>query len=122
MFLPRLAIPVATLVMALSACVENSSADATTIDVESSDTACDVSVSSAPAGTITFVVSNTGSGVTEFYFLAKDGNSIVGEVENIAPGLSRELTVTVEAGDYVTECEPGNLEEEVGTADFTVTD
>ena len=45
--------------------------------------------------------------------------SIVGEVENIGPGLTRELSVTVASGAYVTACKPGMTGAGI-RADFTV--
>ena len=48
--------------------------------VESTDDACTVSADEAPAGTLTFEVSNQGSDVTEFYLLGQDGLRILGEV------------------------------------------
>ncbi len=95
--------------------------DARSLTVESSDDACDVSAAEAPAGTLTFDVSNTGSQVTEFYLLGEDGLRIVAEVENIGPNLNRELTVRAPAGQYVTACKPGMKGEGI-RADFTVTE
>jgi iron uptake system component EfeO len=95
--------------------------DARALSVESSDDACDVSAPEAPAGTLTFDVSNTGSQVTEFYLLGEDGLRIVAEVENIGPNLNRELTVKAPAGQYVTACKPGMTGEGI-RADFTVTE
>jgi iron uptake system component EfeO len=76
------------------------------IKVTSSDDACDLSTTSVAAGTLTFEVKNTGSAVTEFYLYAEDGKRVVGEVENIGPGLTRELVVTADPGTYVTACKP----------------
>jgi iron uptake system component EfeO len=59
--------------------------------------------------------------VTEFYLLASDGLRIVGEVENIAPGASRTLTVVAQPGDYFTLCKPGMVGDGVGRTGFTVT-
>ena len=53
-----------------------------------------MSAAEAPAGTLTFDVTNTGDQVTEFYLLGEDGLRIVAEVENIGPSISRALTVT----------------------------
>ena len=53
--------------------------------VSSTDSACDVSATEAPAGTLTFDVTNAGTQVTEFYLLGEDGLRIVAEVENIGP-------------------------------------
>jgi iron uptake system component EfeO len=95
--------------------------DPRALTVESSDDACDLSASEAPAGTLTFDVANTGSQVTEFYLLGEDGLRIVAEVENIGPDLNRELTVNAPAGSYVTACKPGMKGEGI-RADFTVTE
>lgn len=89
------------------------------IMVTSTDEACEVSADEAPAGPVSFVVTNEGTKVTEFYVYA-EGGRVMGEVENIAPGLSRELRVELAAGTYQTACKPGT----VGTgirAGFTVT-
>ena len=95
--------------------------DPRALAVESSDDACDLSASEAPAGTLTFDVANSGSQVTEFYLLGEDGLRIVAEVENIGPNLNRELTVNAPAGSYVTACKPG-LKGEGIRSDFTVTE
>ena len=77
------------------------------IAVDAGDKACKVARTNADAGTLTFEVTNTGSRVTEFYLYA-EGDRIMGEVENITPGLTRRLIVEVsEAGDYQTACKPG---------------
>ncbi|KAB1910563.1 iron uptake system protein EfeO, partial [Micromonospora sp. AMSO31t] len=55
---------------------------------------------------VTFKVTNSGSKVNEFYVYAA-GDRVMGEVENIAPGLSRELRVELPAGTYETACKPG---------------
>ena len=58
-------------------------------------------------GPTTFKVTNEGSGdVSEFEVLS--GNRIIGEVENIAPGLSGEFSLTLKAGDYTTACPGGS--------------
>ena len=112
----------------LAACTENADGkDAAdggnprSLSVESTDTECKVSASSAPAGTLTFDVTNTGSQVTEFYLLGEDGLRIVSEVENIGPSLNREMTVNAPAGKYFTACKPGMTGEGI-RADFTVTE
>ncbi|MFT4219180.1 MAG: peptidase M75 family protein [Microbacterium sp.] len=107
---------------ALAGCVANtptSTDDA--LAVTSTDSACDVSAATAASGTLAFDVTNSGSQVTEFYLLASDGLRIVGEVENIAPGASRTLTVLAQPGDYFTLCKPGMIGEGVGRAGFSVT-
>ena len=90
------------------------------ITVQAADTACQVSTGEAPAGTITFNITNGGSKVTEFY-LYGTGDRILGEVENIGPGLSRQLIVEVpDGGTYTTACKPGMIGDGI-RAPFTVT-
>jgi iron uptake system component EfeO len=93
-------------------------AASTTVAVESSDTECLLDASSAPEGTVTFSVRNTGTAVTELYVLRADG-SIVDEVEDIGPGLSRDLQADLSVGDYVVRCEPGMSGNEIDV-DFVV--
>ncbi len=94
---------------------------ATKITVDSSDDACKLSATKAPSGNIIFSVTNSGNRVTEFELLSEDGSSIIGEVENIGPGLSRDLVLRADAGTYETACIPGQSGEGV-RAPFTVTD
>ena len=94
--------------------------DARAISVTSTDDGCELSATEAPAGTLTFDVTNDGSQVTEFYLLGEDGLRIVGEVENIGPQLNRELVVNAPEGGYVTACKPGMKGEGI-RADFSVT-
>lgn len=89
------------------------------ISVDAADAGCDVSTRQAPAGTITFNVTNSGDKVTEFY-LYGTGDRILGEVENIGPGLSRRLIVEVpDGGTYTTACKPGMVGDGI-RAPFTV--
>ena len=104
--MPAAAIP-AIAVLALSACTPNSSDDSATVAVTITDDACTLSASSAPAGHAVFAVTNSGTRVAEFYVYASDGTKIVAEVENVGPGLTRDLVVTLDAGTYVTSCDPG---------------
>ncbi|OZM83859.1 iron uptake system protein EfeO [Pseudonocardia sp. MH-G8] len=90
------------------------------IAVTAGDTSCEVAAADAPAGTITFAVRNTGSKITEFY-LYGTGDRIMGEVENIGPGLTRELIVEVpDGGTYTTACKPGMVGDGI-RAPFAVT-
>ncbi|SEB28593.1 iron uptake system component EfeO [Nocardioides exalbidus] len=127
-----LAAPVTVLLLAspfLSACTENAdsastggdTSDPRALTVDSSADACTLSASEAPAGTLTFDVTNSGDQVTEFYLLGEDGLRIVAEVENVGPSISRALTVNAPAGQYFTACKPGMTGEGI-RADFTVTE
>lgn len=94
----------------LTACSDSDKGDSATaggpVVVKASDTACEVGSTDLGAGTATFKITNSGAKVTEFYVYA-DGDRVMGEVENIAPGLSRELHVELPAGTYQTACKPG---------------
>lgn len=92
-----------------------------TITVSATDDSCSLSADSAPSGKLVFSVTNDGDEVTEFYLYREDGKTIAGEVENIGPGLSRELVVNADPGDYVTACKPGMKGDGI-RGDFTVTD
>lgn len=118
--------------LALTACTDNTASTSSgggtqagagqgTLTVTSTDTECQVSASEAPSGTLKFAVTNAGSKVTEFYLLAEDGLRIVAEVENIGPGLSRDLVLKAAPGTYKTACKPGMVGDGI-RHDFTVTD
>ncbi len=92
-----------------------------TINVDSSADACELTSTKAPSGNVVFKVKNTGDEVTEFYLYAEDGLRIIGEIENVGPGLSRDLVVRAAPGDYVAACKPGMVGKGIRT-DFTVTD
>ncbi|MCB2411583.1 EfeM/EfeO family lipoprotein [Demequina sp. TTPB684] len=108
-------------VVALAGCVPNAPSGADSVTVTATDDGCTLSSSEAPAGTLVFSVENEGSAATEFYLLASDGSSIVSEVENIGPGLTRDLTVQVAAGGYFTSCRESDNADAVPVA-FTVTE
>jgi iron uptake system component EfeO len=100
----------------LAGCTENTptgstgaaaSANPRVLTVQATDTECKLSATNAPSGTLTFAVTNGGTKVTEFYLYGENGKRIAGEVENIGPGITRELVLKVEAGNYLTACKPG---------------
>ncbi|WP_030456888.1 iron uptake system protein EfeO [Herbidospora cretacea] len=89
------------------------------VTVTASDTACEVGVTELAAGTSTFAITNGGSKVTEFYVYAP-GDRVMAEVENIVPGLTRELIAELPAGTYETACKPGMVGKGIRNA-LTVT-
>ncbi|WP_327046109.1 EfeM/EfeO family lipoprotein [Microbispora sp. NBC_01189] len=106
---------VATMALAgLTACSSSGSGAATeataagsgAIAVAATDTECKVTKSDLAAGTSTFAITNSGTKVTEFYVYAP-GDRVMGEVENIVPGLTREVVMELPAGMYETACKPG---------------
>lgn len=109
---------VAVAVLGLAACSSGKD-EATPVSVTSGVNTCDVAPTTAKAGTVVFSVQNTGSGTTEFYLYGA-GDTIVGEVEDIGPGVSRDLVVEVQPGTYTTACKSGDDEQGIRAA-FTVT-
>jgi iron uptake system component EfeO len=114
----------------LAGCTDNSpsgtsgataSANPRILTVQANDSECKLSSTSAPSGTLTFAVTNGGAKVTEFYLYGEDGERIVGEVENIGPGITRELVMKVEPGSYITACKPGMAGDGI-RAPFSVSD
>jgi iron uptake system component EfeO len=92
-----------------------SSTDPTAIAVSATDSTCELDATELAAGTHEFTVTNAGSSVTEFYVYAQ-GDRIMGEVENIAPGVARTLLIELPAGDYQTACKPGMVGDGIRTA------
>jgi iron uptake system component EfeO len=90
------------------------------ITVAASDSTCELSGTEAGTGPSTFVVTNNGTKVTEFY-VYDEGERVMGEVENISPGLQRKLIVNLsEPGTYQTSCRPGMIGDGI-RSDFEVT-
>jgi iron uptake system component EfeO len=75
------------------------------------DAGCEPTQASAPAGPINFKVENGGT--TKYSELeVLDGETILGERENITEGLSGSFSLTLEEGEYTVRCkeEPGEGE------------
>ena len=110
------ALPVVTvaLLLALTGCGSSSNGSSSTeqkATVKAGDSTCELSKTDFEAGKVELEVTNTGKDVTEVYVYGKgDSGSfdkVVGEVENIAPGATRDLDVSVGGGDYEVACKPG---------------
>ena len=83
------------------------------LEVSIGDAGCDPAAIETRSGPVTFRVSATGGGrVTEFEVMK--GDRILGEAENIAPGLRKEFSLTLQPGDYTTYC-PNGTSSERGT-------
>jgi iron uptake system component EfeO len=80
-----------------------SSASATKVRIEFTDNGCTPSPASIGAGALSFTVANKGANrVTEAEIL-QDGR-ILGEKENLTPGLSGQFSLRLEPGQYVVYC------------------
>lgn len=94
--------------------------DAPVFTVTADDSTCDVDSYDATTGNNNFEVTNNGKKITEFYVYT-DGGRVVGEVENIGPGATRKLLVSIpEAGTYQATCKPGMVGEGI-SHDLNVT-
>jgi plastocyanin len=98
------------LVGLLAACAGGSSASsgpATAVPsgvvaVEAKEYAFTPSTITVPAGSVTFSIRNVGSQEHEFEIF--QGDTVKDEVEGIVPGLTKNATVTLAAGDYTFMC------------------
>jgi iron uptake system component EfeO len=123
----RFGAPVAAvaLLVAVAACSgatgeSGAPADGPTVAVSAIEYAFEPSTITVPAGDVTFEVTNDGSEEHEFEIF--EGETVVDEVEGLVPGLSRSLTVALEAGDYTFVCKLADHEEQGMTGTLTVTE
>lgn len=106
------------LVLFISACgsSEDPAPDAKKLSFELTDEGCLPHAASAPAGPITFEAENTGSSkVTEIEVM--EGDTILGEKENLSEGLGGSFSLTLDAGQYTIYCPGGD--DERGTLTVT---
>jgi iron uptake system component EfeO len=86
------------------------------LSFELTDAGCVPNSISAPAGPIVFDVENAGTAaVTEIEVM--EGDSILGEKENLSDGLSGSFSLTLDAGEYTIYC-PGGSDQD-GTLSVT---
>ena len=118
--------PLATLLplFLLATACTGSTPSATAVDVTLQEWAVVPAISSAPPGTVTFLVTNDGpADIHEFVILRTDldpgalptdehgavvqdgeGIEVVDELEDIPVGQTRDITLDLEAGRYVLLC------------------
>jgi iron uptake system component EfeO len=89
------------------------------IAVTAADYTFDPATISMAEGTVTFRVKNVG--VEEHEFEIFEGETVVDEIEGLVPGLTKDLTVTLEAGDYTFVCKLADHEQRGMTGTLTVT-
>lgn len=78
----------------------------TTVNVKLHDSGCPKKITTK-AGATTFKVTNVdASSISEFE--VQKGGRILGERENLAPGLSGEFSLTLKPGTYTTNCPGGD--------------
>jgi iron uptake system component EfeO len=79
-------------------------ASSTLVNITLTNAACTPDRQSAPAGSITFNVVNDGADRVSELELTTEDDRILGEKENLTPGLSGDFTVQLDAGGYIIEC------------------
>jgi iron uptake system component EfeO len=99
-------------------------AKATSVKVVIDDDGCPAKLG-VPAGPVTFKVTNEGDGAVNEFEVLSNGR-IIGEVENIAPGLNGSFSLTLKPGKYTTKCPGGDRHAEgkltvTGTTDTGLT-
>ncbi len=105
----------AAAVTAVAACAGSTSPGASSapsaavVEVTARDYAFDPSAISVAPGPVTFRVENTGSEEHEFEIFR--GDIVVDEIEGLVPGLARDLTVTLAAGEYTFVCKLADHEQ-----------
>ena len=72
------------------------------IAVEAKEYAFTPSTITVPAGSVTFSIKNAGTQDHELEVLL--GDQVVDKVDAIAPGLTKDATLTLAAGDYTFLC------------------
>jgi iron uptake system component EfeO len=82
--------------------------------VQATDTACTLGETELTAGVITFSITNAGSKTTEFEVLQSERT--LGEIENISPHSTRNMSVELTAGTYQGVCKPGMAGEGIKAA------
>jgi high-affinity iron transporter len=119
--LRRIAAPVglAVLTLFLLACgtstaddknKDSASTGAKVVEVSLTDAGCDPAKLELAAGPTTFQVTNKdAAAVTEFEVM--DGDRILGEVENLTPGLKGSFSLNLTAGSYTLYCPFGKTAE-----------
>ncbi|MEZ0490862.1 iron uptake system protein EfeO [Kineococcus sp. TBRC 1896] len=88
-----------------------------TVKVTLTDDGCTAEPNSVPAGPASFEVVNSGAGAVTEAELVNSGGRIIGERENLTPGLTGTFSLQLEAGEYTIQCPNAATE----TSTFTVT-
>ncbi|WP_201270102.1 iron uptake system protein EfeO [Acidipropionibacterium jensenii] len=85
------------------------------------DDGCSLSTSTLPGGVVTVTITNKGTVPNEFEILTENQLQIVGEKENIGPGVTTTFTTALEKGTYYTACKPNMVGALKGIQKITVT-
>jgi iron uptake system component EfeO len=101
------AVGIVVAVTAVTGCAEKTDAKGSdVVQVTATDSKCQVSKTTFPAGHVKIAVQNKGSKITEVYVYTPS-DKIVTERENIGPGTKATITAEIKAGSYEIACKPG---------------
>jgi high-affinity iron transporter len=78
--------------------------DATSSSIALSETACGTGWTNPRAGAQSFSLTNNGDNTAEVFLINPGNNAVFAEIENLAPGTTRPLTVTLSGGAYAFRC------------------
>ncbi|MFJ2781834.1 iron uptake system protein EfeO [Kitasatospora sp. NPDC087315] len=101
-----LTLAVATAALAGCSQKKDDKASSDAVKVNATDSACEVSKTTFPAGHVVIDITNKGSKTTEVYVYG-DGDKIITERENIGPGTKATINAEIKAGSYEVACKPG---------------
>ena len=112
----------AALTLAVSACgssAKSGGPGVKTVEITLTKAGCDPARLTVPAGPTTFEVTNkSADAVSEIEVM--DHGKVLGERENLTPGLSGSLSIALKPGTYATSC-PGGTTASSGTLIVTGT-
>ena len=94
-------------------------ANARKLSFQLTDSGCTPSDATVAAGPVTIAATNPGTSKTDELELKNGDGIILGERENLAPGLSGDFTLTLQPGRYVVNCTFQNEDRAGGTLTVT---
>ena len=94
-------------------------AHAKKLSFQLTDSGCTPNSATVDAGPVTIVATNPGTSKTDELELKNGDGIILGERENLAPGLSGDFTLTLQPGRYVVDCTFQNEDRRGGTLTVT---
>jgi iron uptake system component EfeO len=88
---------------------DGSASDGSTVSIALTPEGCVPEPATVPTGQVQFNVKNQNAGaVSEAELRTQDLSHILGEQENLTPGLSGGFALTVQPGNYIFNCPGGS--------------
>ncbi len=73
-------------------------------EIALSESSCGTGWTNPQAGAQSFSLTNNGHNTAEVFLINPSSNAVFAEIENLAPGTTRPLTVTLSGGSYAFRC------------------